>query len=133
MWTIEQRVGRLVEIQVASPILMPELQGFGQRIGEIAARLAKLSPREREILRGIATRFETYHNVQIGDPAVVAAVMLTLRRRTGVKQQDPAAQSRVRAQDRIRMVSMPAEGRAPAGDAHQRRRVAGVATGMKRK
>ena len=50
--------------------------------------------------------------------AVVAAVMLTLRRRTGVKQQYPAAQSRVRAQDRIRMVSMPAEGRAPAaGDA----------------
>jgi NADH-quinone oxidoreductase subunit J len=43
--------------------------------------------------------------------AVVAAVMLTLRRRSGVKQQDPAAQSRVRAQDRIRMVSMPAEGR----------------------
>lgn len=49
--------------------------------------------------------------------AVVAAVMLTLRRRPGVKQQDPAAQSRVRAQDRIRMVSMPAEGRAPACDA----------------
>lgn len=49
--------------------------------------------------------------------AVVAAVMLTLRRRSGVKQQDPAAQSRVRAQDRFRMVSMPAEGRAPAGDA----------------
>jgi NADH-quinone oxidoreductase subunit J len=48
--------------------------------------------------------------------AVVAAVMLTLRRRSGVKQQDPAAQSRVRAQDRIRMVSMPAEGRAAAGD-----------------
>jgi NADH-quinone oxidoreductase subunit J len=50
--------------------------------------------------------------------AVVAAVMLTLRRRPGVKHQDPAAQSRVRAQDRIRMVSMPAEGREPAaGDA----------------
>lgn len=41
MWTIEQRVGRLVEIQVVSPILMPELVGFGQRIGEIAARLAR--------------------------------------------------------------------------------------------
>ena len=32
-----------------------------------------------EILRGIATRFETYHNVQIGDPAVVAAVRLAKR------------------------------------------------------
>lgn len=49
--------------------------------------------------------------------AVVAAVMLTLRRRPGVKHQDPAAQSRVRAQDRIRMVNMPAEGRAPADTA----------------
>ena len=41
--------------------------------------------------------------------AVVAAVMLTLRRRTGVKHQDPAAQSRVRASDRLRMVKMDAE------------------------
>lgn len=41
MWTIEQRVGRLVEIRLVSPVSMPELQGFGQRIGEIAARLTK--------------------------------------------------------------------------------------------
>ena len=41
--------------------------------------------------------------------AVVAAVMLTLRKRTGTKAQDPAEQSRVKASDRIRMVSMPAE------------------------
>ena len=47
--------------------------------------------------------------------AVVAAVMLTLRRRDGVKTQNPGEQSRVRAQDRIRMVSMPAE--RPVGDA----------------
>ena len=40
--------------------------------------------------------------------AVVAAVMLTLRRRGGTKHQDPAAQSRVRAVDRIRMVKMDA-------------------------
>ncbi len=32
-----------------------------------------------EILRGIATRFEAYHDVQIGDPAVVAAVRLAKR------------------------------------------------------
>ena len=40
--------------------------------------------------------------------AVVAAVMLTLRRRGGVKHQDPAAQSRVRASDRLRIVKMDA-------------------------
>ncbi len=41
--------------------------------------------------------------------AVVAAVMLTLRRRPGARHQDPAAQSRVKASDRLRMISMPAE------------------------
>jgi len=40
--------------------------------------------------------------------AVVAAVMLTLRRRVGAKHQDPAAQARVRASDRLRMVKMDA-------------------------
>ncbi|TXI46079.1 MAG: NADH-quinone oxidoreductase subunit J [Lysobacter sp.] len=40
--------------------------------------------------------------------AVIAAVMLTLRRRVGTKHQNPAEQSRVRAQDRIRMVKMEA-------------------------
>ena len=40
--------------------------------------------------------------------AVVAAVMLTLRRRGGTKHQDPSAQSRVQAADRMRMVKMDA-------------------------
>lgn len=40
--------------------------------------------------------------------AVVAAVMLTLRRREGTKHQNPADQSRVRAADRLRMVRMDA-------------------------
>ncbi|ADV27678.1 NADH-ubiquinone/plastoquinone oxidoreductase chain 6 [Pseudoxanthomonas suwonensis 11-1] len=41
--------------------------------------------------------------------AVIAAVMITLRKRTGIKTQNPAEQSRVKAADRLRMVSMPAE------------------------
>ncbi|MGY0503936.1 NADH-quinone oxidoreductase subunit J [Luteimonas sp. e5] len=48
--------------------------------------------------------------------AVIAAVMLTLRRREGVKHQSPAQQSRVRAQDRLRMVKMDAVRPAPAAD-----------------
>jgi NADH-quinone oxidoreductase subunit J len=51
--------------------------------------------------------------------AVIAAVMLTLRRREGSKQQNPGEQSRARAKDRFRMVSMPAEKRpdeTPAAD-----------------
>jgi len=46
--------------------------------------------------------------------AVIAAVMLTLRRRSGVRHQSPAEQSRVRASDRLRMISMPAVVQAPA-------------------
>ncbi|GAB2520556.1 NADH-quinone oxidoreductase subunit J [Lysobacter humi (ex Lee et al. 2017)] len=45
--------------------------------------------------------------------AVVAAVMLTLRHREGVRQQDPAWQARVRASDRLRMVRMDAVRPAP--------------------
>jgi NADH-quinone oxidoreductase subunit J len=46
--------------------------------------------------------------------AVIAAVMLTLRRTVGAKHQDPAAQSRVRAGDRLRMVKMSAVRPRPA-------------------
>ena len=41
--------------------------------------------------------------------AVVAAVMLTLRRRAGVKTQNPTEQTRVRASQRLRIVKMAAE------------------------
>ena len=40
--------------------------------------------------------------------AVIAAVMLTLRRRPGIKSQNPSKQSAVRAQDRVRLVKMEA-------------------------
>jgi len=41
--------------------------------------------------------------------AIIAAIALTLRRRKHGKYLDPAAQVRVRREDRVRMVSMPAE------------------------
>ena len=41
--------------------------------------------------------------------AVIAAVMLTLRKRPGTKTQDPAEQSRVRASDRLRMIDVAVE------------------------
>lgn len=40
--------------------------------------------------------------------AVVAAVMLTLRKREGTKHQDPGEQSRTKARDRVRLVKMDA-------------------------
>ncbi|MFT4257883.1 MAG: NADH-quinone oxidoreductase subunit J [Pseudoxanthomonas sp.] len=45
--------------------------------------------------------------------AVIAAVMLTLRKRTGVKTQNPGEQSRVKAADRVRLVKMDAVKPAP--------------------
>ncbi|WP_129649171.1 NADH-quinone oxidoreductase subunit J [Peristeroidobacter agariperforans] len=39
--------------------------------------------------------------------AIVAAIVLTMRRRAGLKQQDVGAQVSVRAKDRIRVVKMP--------------------------
>ena len=41
--------------------------------------------------------------------AIVAAIALTLRARKDSKYQDPARQVRVRREDRVRLVSMPAE------------------------
>ena len=43
--------------------------------------------------------------------AIVAAIALTMRRRVGVKTQDPSRQVAVRREDRIRIVQMPAETR----------------------
>lgn len=40
--------------------------------------------------------------------AVIAAVMLTLRRRVGARHQNPSAQARVRAADRVRVIKMDA-------------------------
>src|SRR6476620_907988 len=41
--------------------------------------------------------------------AIIAAIALTLRRRKDTRKQDPAAQIRVRREERVRMVAMPVE------------------------
>jgi len=48
--------------------------------------------------------------------AVIAAVMLTLRRREGAKHQNPGDQARVRSADRLRVVKMDAVRPAPQKD-----------------
>jgi NADH-quinone oxidoreductase subunit J len=42
--------------------------------------------------------------------AIVAAISLTMRKRAGLKQQNVARQVAVRAEDRVRIIKMPAEG-----------------------
>jgi NADH-quinone oxidoreductase subunit J len=46
--------------------------------------------------------------------AIVAAIVLTLRRRSDALRQRPGDQVRARARDRVHLVSMPAASRAPA-------------------
>jgi NADH-quinone oxidoreductase subunit J len=41
--------------------------------------------------------------------AIIAAIALTLRRRKDTRKQDPAAQIRVRREERVRLVAMPVE------------------------
>ncbi|HKY01299.1 MAG TPA: NADH-quinone oxidoreductase subunit J [Burkholderiales bacterium] len=41
--------------------------------------------------------------------AIIAAIVLTMRKRKDTKYQDPAQQVKVRKQDRLRVVSMPSE------------------------
>ena len=41
--------------------------------------------------------------------AMIAAIVLTMRRRKGVKKQDPSKQVRIRRNDRLRIVKMKAE------------------------
>lgn len=48
--------------------------------------------------------------------AIIAAIALTLRRRKDSRYNDPAAAVRTRREDRIRLVSMPAERRANESD-----------------
>jgi NADH-quinone oxidoreductase subunit J len=43
--------------------------------------------------------------------AIIAAIVLTLRKRPDTKYQDPAKQISVRKEDRVRLVKMPAERR----------------------
>ncbi|MEO8674847.1 MAG: NADH-quinone oxidoreductase subunit J, partial [Casimicrobiaceae bacterium] len=45
--------------------------------------------------------------------AIIAAIALTHRRRRETKYQDPGKQVKVRAQDRLRVLSMPSEKQEP--------------------
>jgi NADH-quinone oxidoreductase subunit J len=86
--------------------------GFGQDPAE-AAGLSNTEWLARALFTEFLLPFEIA--AVILTVAVIAAVMLTLRRRVGTKHQNPAEQSRVRAQDRIRMVKMDASVPAETG------------------
>ncbi len=92
--------------------------GFASTFGEDPAAAAGLS-NTAWLARALFTDYMLPFEVAavILTVAVVAAVMLTLRRRVGAKHQNPGEQSRVRAQDRVRLVKMEAVRPAPVGEA----------------
>ncbi len=92
--------------------------GFASTFGEDPAAAAGLS-NTAWLARALFTDYMLPFEVAavILTVAVVAAVMLTLRRRVGAKHQNPGEQSRVRAQDRVRLVKMDAVRPAPVGEA----------------
>ncbi len=74
---------------------------------------------------GVAMYTDYVFAVQVGGVillvGMISAIALTLRRRTDVKRNRPSDQIKVRARDRVRMVSIPSQTEAPAEapDAHQ--------------
>lgn len=66
---------------------------------------------------GVAMYTEYIYAVEIGAVVLlvgmIAAIALTLRRRHDVKYNNPADQVRVRARDRVRLVSIPSQTEAP--------------------
>src|SRR5690606_5188640 len=67
---------------------------------------------------GVAMYTDYVFAVQIGGVillvGMISAIALTLRKRTDVKRTIPSEQVKVRAQDRLRMVSIPSQTEAPA-------------------
>jgi NADH-quinone oxidoreductase subunit J len=96
----------LVEMVVLIGIRARSVTAFGDNVAMATA--ADAVPNTTWLARALFTDFLLPFEVAavILTIAVIAAVMLTLRRTVGAKHQDPSAQSRVRAGDRLRMVTM---------------------------
>ena len=99
-------VAMLVEIFLLIGVLAKMGTPFG-----VDPAAASGEPNTHWLARSLFTEFLLPFEVAavILTVAVVAAVMLTLRRRPGAKHQNPLEQGSVRAADRVRMVRMQAE------------------------
>ena len=105
----------LVQMLSLIGVKMRAAAPFPDNAASVAADTSNTTGLAEHLFTGFILPFE--FAAVILTVAVVAAVMLTLRKRTGIKTQNPSEQSRVKAGDRLRMVSMPAEKPAPAAPA----------------
>ena len=110
-------VGLAVAVVMLLEILA--LIGISARMDPMAAEPAAAAGLSNTawIARTLFTRYLLPFEVAalILTVAVIAAVTLTLRKRTAVKSQDPGAQSSVRARNRVRLVELPSSPRRGAG------------------
>ena len=104
-------VAMLVQMLMLIGVKMRSATPFPDNAASVAADASNTRWLAEHLFTGFILPFE--FAAVILTVAVVAAVTLTLRRRTGNKSQKPAEQARVKASERLRMVSMPAEKAAP--------------------
>ena len=104
-------VTMLVQMLMLIGVKMRSATPFPDNAASVAADASNTRWLAEHLFTGFILPFE--FAAVILTVAVVAAVTLTLRRRTGNKSQKPAEQARVKASERLRMVSMPAEKAAP--------------------
>jgi NADH-quinone oxidoreductase subunit J len=109
-WPLAIAVAGFVVFAMINIIVVKHLGGMSMRT---AAPLAADYSNTRDLGTALFTRYA--YPAQIAAVillvASVAAIVLTLRRRTGGKPQNIAMQVAVRAQDRVRIVKMAAEKR----------------------
>lgn len=102
-------IAAIVIVEIGSVVWVKQLGGMQE--AAVVARDAAGYSNTRELGELLYTQylypFELAAVILL--VAIVAAIVLTMRRREGMKQQDIAAQVAVRAQDRIRIIKMNAE------------------------
>jgi NADH-quinone oxidoreductase subunit J len=109
-WPLAAAVAGLLVFAIVNVIVVKHLGGMSMRTAPV---LPANYSNTRELGTALFTRYA--YPAQIAAVillvASVAAIVLTLRRRTGGKPQNIAMQVAVRAQDRIRIVKMASEKR----------------------
>jgi NADH-quinone oxidoreductase subunit J len=105
-------IGAIVAgVMILEMVSLVWLKGSGLPIAQSLVGSGPEHSNTREIGIALYTRhiFEFELAAFILLLAIVAAIMLTLRRRPGLKVQNVAAQVRVRREDRVRVVQVPVE------------------------
>jgi len=94
-------------IMVAEMVAVLANRYFAARVRELPPGASNTQQLGRVLYTDYAYAFEIAAVVLL--VAIIAAIALTLRARKDTRRQDPAAQVRVRREERVRLISMPTE------------------------